>query len=191
MTNAELKEQFVDIAKTYIHREGIDDLLDFLEDTDFYTAPSSTKYHGAHEGGLLVHSLTVHDCMEKLTFVFDDILGFREGVEESVAIVALFHDLCKIGCYKTEMKNVKNKETGVWEQKPSYYFSEDMPLGSHGGKSCWMVQKFMDLSAKEAAAITAHMGAFENENCSKTYEKYPLAWLLHVADEMATFIYKE
>ena len=58
------KEQFLDIYKTNITRDGADKLLDFLENkSDFFTAPASTRFHGACEGGLLRHSLNVYECL--------------------------------------------------------------------------------------------------------------------------------
>ena len=58
------KEEFISIFKENITREGSDKLLDFLENrSDFFTAPASTRYHNAFEGGLLRHSLNVYHCL--------------------------------------------------------------------------------------------------------------------------------
>lgn len=180
---------FESLVSSDIGRDGIDDLMEWLRGSDFYTAPASTKYHGAHEGGLLDHSLAV----------YTQLLGLIEhyGMDheipiESAAICGLFHDVCKIGCYKTEMRWRKDS-SNRWEQYEVYRFDEDYPFGGHGSKSVYLIQYFMDLTPEEAAAINCHMGAYDMTTYSKpsaAYGTYPLAWLLHVADEAATFIDK-
>jgi HD superfamily phosphohydrolase YqeK len=162
----------------------------WIRESDFYTAPSSTKYHGSHEGGLLEHSLDVHDRICQLTDMFYDDGSIDNIEDESLAICALFHDVCKIGCYKTDMRWRKNSRN-QWEQYPTFKFDEDFPFGGHGSKSVYLIQHFMDLYPEEAAAINCHMGAYDMSTYSKpsaAFSAYPLAWLLHVADEAATHI---
>ena len=183
-----IKEEFLNIAKREICRDGIDSLLSWLEGTDFFTAPASGRYHGAFEGGLAMHSLNVYRRLR-------DLDKWYEGSDsqESIAIVALFHDLCKIGCYKVSSRNVKNDKTGQWEKVPFYKFEEDFPFGGHGSKSVYLVQHFMGLGPEEAAAINCHMGPWDRQDYGKpgeVFEHNRLAWLLHVADEAATYIDK-
>lgn len=183
----ELVGDFEQRVSDLIHRDGIEDLMGWLRSSDFYTAPASTRYHGAFEGGLLNHSLAVHDHLRGLV----DFYGLGEEIsDESVAICALFHDLCKVGCYRTEMRWRKDAQNR-WEQYPTYKFDEDFPFGGHGSKSVYLVQHFMRLEPEEAAAINCHMGAYDStsySNPSSAFSTYPLAWLLHVADEAATHI---
>lgn len=179
------KQEYLRIALENIKREGISELMAWIGSTDFFTAPASTKYHGAHEGGLLMHSLNVYSQLKKLCEFYD-----CEASPESIAIVALFHDLCKIGTYKTEMRWRKNDQN-QWEQYPTYVFNEDFAFGGHGSKSVYLVQHFMKLKPEEAAAINCHMGQWEATqygNPTAVYERSKLAWLLHVADEAASFI---
>lgn len=183
----ELKTEFEKAVRNSITREGIDDLMAWLEQTDFYTAPASTKFHGAFEGGLVMHSLNVYCQLKKLAQVYD-----LDASDESIAIVALFHDLCKVGCYKTEMR-WKKDENDKWVQYPVYKFDEDFAYGGHGSKSVYLVQSFMKLAPYEAAAINCHMGQFDAttySNPSEVYDRNPLAWLLHVADEATNYITK-
>lgn len=185
------KEQFKQIAKSTIKRPGIDDLLDWLENSDFYTAPASTRFHGSHEGGLVEHSLAVYTRLMGLT---DHYVAFCNASEESIAIVSLFHDLCKVNMYKVAVRNSKNEKTGVWEKVPYYTRAEDFAFGGHGSKSMYLVMHFMRLEPEEAVAINCHMGAWDNStysNPSEAYEQNPLAWLLHVADEAATYLDKK
>lgn len=179
------KEEFIKVAKDYIKRDGIDELLDWLEQTDFFTAPASTRYHGAFEGGLVLHSLNVFVQLRNLRRWYD-----CKASDESVAIVALLHDLCKVGCYKVELRWRKDAND-KWEQYPTYKFDEDFAYGGHGAKSVFLIQSFMRLTPDEAAAINCHMGQWDATTYSNPTEVYcrnKLAWLLHVADEAADFI---
>lgn len=186
-----VKEEFIRIASENIHRAGLADLLTWLESTDFYTAPASTRFHGAYEGGLAIHSLNVYVQLNQLAELYG--LGPDDGInnpDESIAIAALFHDLCKVGCYKTEMRWRKDKDQR-WEQYPTWKFEEDFAYGGHGSKSVFLVQSFMKLTPEEASAINCHMGQWDAttySNPTPVYERNKLAWLLHVADEAATYI---
>jgi len=176
-------------ARTAIKRKGLEDLLTYLHSTDFFTAPASTKYHGACEYGLVQHSLQVYENFWKIAPVY----GFTHTPEndESAAIVCLFHDICKANFYRTSYKNVKNDETGKWERVEFYTVDEQLPFGSHGGKSMYLVSKYMKLYEDEAMAIFHHMGAWDKSNYSdpgKAYSYSILAWLLHIADEAATYV---
>lgn len=176
------KERFLSLCKA-IQRPGISELLSWLEKSDFYTCPASTKYHGAYQGGLLEHSLNVYDELKRLMTAYPEI----EASEESIAIVSLFHDLCKVNFYATEKRNRKNAQ-GQWESYDAYMVKEKFCFGGHGSKSVFLVQQFMKLMPEEAAAINSHMGFSDNEYVGNVYEQFPLAWLVHVADEGATFI---
>lgn len=180
------KEKFIQIYTEYIHRPGADELLKWLETTDFYTAPASTRFHGDYTGGLCEHSVNVFEELVRLLKAYPEI----KVTGETAAIVTLLHDLCKIGCYKTELRN--KKVNGVWVQVPTYVFEEDFCYGGHGSKSVYLIQKYMNLTLEEAVAINCHMG-FSDRNpgdysLGNAYEQYPLAWLVHVADESATFV---
>ena len=188
MTN---KERFIDIFQTKIHREGARELLDFLlsDHCDFFTAPASTRYHGAYEGGLLEHSLNVYDCLcDQLARTrVKEVYGISYS-EESVAIVALLHDLCKVNFYKTSFRNVKD-ETGHWTSVPYYTIEDSLPYG-HGEKSVYIVSGYMRLTRDEAFAIRYHMGFSGPEDANqvgKALEMFPLASMLFMADMEASY----
>lgn len=179
-----LADDFVELLRT-TNRDGIEELIRYLqEETDFFTAPASTKYHGAFAGGLLMHSINV--CAELRLDPNSKVYP-----TETLIIVALLHDICKANCYRTEKRNVK--ENGGWVEKQIYVFEDELPLG-HGEKSLYLASKFIKLSNEEAAAIRWHMGAFDNafrggdRGLNAAYEKYPLAVLLHMADMRATYL---
>lgn len=182
----ENKEAFRGVISDTIHRSGIDALLAWIDSSDFFTAPASTCFHGAEEGGLCQHSLNVYHQLKKVAALY------APGMfsDETLAIVSLFHDLCKCGVYKTEMRNAKDS-SGQWVKVPFYKFDEDFSYGNHGGKSVYLTMRHICLSDEEAAAIQSHMGFAGESNItavSSVYEKNTLAWLLHVADEAATYV---
>ena len=180
------RARFVEIYNKNITRPGADRLLSWLETTDFFTAPASTRYHGACECGLVMHSLNVYDAMMQHFYT--------EGENaESYAICALLHDLCKANYYKLGTRNVKNEATGQWEKAPFYSVDDLFPYG-HGEKSVFLIERFMKLKVEEAVAIRWHMGGFDDAargGCfaiSEAYDKYPLAVKLHIADLQATYL---
>ena len=185
------KERFIEIYKQHIHREGADKLLDFLlsRHSDFFTAPASTRYHLAYEGGLCEHSLNVYDCL--CDYLQRDRVKQRYGLkysDESIAIVALLHDLCKINVYKPGTRNVKD-EFGKWQTIPSYDYDDQIPYG-HGEKSVYIISGYMRLTREEAFAIRYHMGFSGNEdpkNVGASFEKFPLAFALSTADMEASY----
>ena len=183
------KEDFLNIARTYIKREGIDQLLDYIErNTDFFFAPASTRFHLAEEGGLCQHTLNVYERLEKLMIMEYGEDGYNK---ESIAICALFHDICKTNYYKIDYRNVK--ENGVWVQRPYYTVEDLLPYG-HGEKSVYIINGFLRLTREEAIAINWHMGGFDKRvqggelSYSVAYSKYPLAVLLHLADVSASYL---
>ena len=157
--------------------------MKWLEKSDFYEAPASTRYHGAYKGGLVEHSMNVYEELNNLLPVYPMITCSKE----TKLIISLFHDLCKVNFYTTEKRNRKN-EIGKWESYDAYKIDEKFCFGGHGSKSVYIVQNFMKLKPEEAVSINCHMGAYDNSNVGNVYEKYPLAWLLHVADEAATYL---
>ena len=187
------KEEFISIYKENIKRGGADKLLEYLEKSDFFTAPSSTRFHGSYEGGLCQHSLNVYHCLKDyLSRPRTKELYGMDYSEETIAIVALLHDVCKVNFYTTEMRNKKN-EHGVWEQVPYYTINDRLPYG-HGEKSVYIISGFFygdnRLTRDEAFAIRYHMGfsGVEDKNSiGKALEMFPLALALNVADMEATY----
>lgn len=189
------KEEFIEIFKANITRDGADKLLDYLTNkSDFFTAPASARYHGAYAGGLCEHSLNVYHCL--VDYLRRERVQELYGLEysdESIAIVALLHDLCKIGCYKQSTRNVKD-ENGKWQTVPSYTFDDPLPYG-HGEKSVYIANGFIRLTREEAMAIRWHMGfsgTEDNRTVGQAFQKYPLAFALATADmEAAYFLENE
>jgi len=185
-----MKDEFIDLYKKHIKRSGSEDLLDYLlsSKSDFFDAPASTRFHLSKPGGLLEHSLNVYKCLKdylerpRVKEVYNLNIS-----EESVAIVALLHDLCKVNVYRKSFRNKKD-DKGNWVQVPSYDYNDDLPYG-HGEKSVYIISGFMKLTREESFAIRYHMGFSEtdNKNVGDAFSKFPLAFALSTADMEATY----
>lgn len=206
------KQAFISIARENISRPGIDRLLAYLDTTDFFTAPCSTKFHLNVKGGLCEHSLNVYKALLDIysaylikdnalpdstsTLAYDEALHKDNNVDdrsiiETLTIISLFHDLCKANYYKQEMKSVK--VGNAWTQQPVYVTDDQLPLG-HGEKSVILLEKFIDLSAEEMLAIRWHMSGFDNAvkggewSLSTAIQKTKLVAALQLADQIATHL---
>ena len=184
------KERFIEIYQKNIKREGADKLLEYLLASDFFQAPASARFHNSFDGGLCDHSLNVYDCLVSYldTSRAKETFGFSYS-DESIAIVALLHDLCKIAVYKKGFRNVKD-EKGQWQRVDTFEYDDQRPYG-HGEKSVYIISGYMRLTREEAFAIRYHMGySSEREdprNVSAAFEMFPLAFALSTADSEATY----
>ena len=162
-----MKKQFLKHFRRRIYRPGAEELLQWLETTNFFDAPASTQGHPVREGGLVEHSVHVYERLRRLY-----MLEFTDGEipypeqDESIAICGLLHNI---------------------------YMMDDFPYG-HGEKSVYIISSFMRLTPEEAMAIRWHRGFSDNEfragGCSvvNPFERYPLALLTHIADLQATYL---
>lgn len=181
------QEDFCSLLSSQVQRHGVDKLLEWLAGTDFFRAPASTRFHGACEQGLVMHSLNVYKAyMDRF---------YEEGVDnlESVTLCTLLHDLCKANYYKAGTRNVKNEATGQWEKVPTFNVEDQFPYG-HGEKSVFLIERFVRLKPAEAVAIRWHMGGFDDAArggswaISQAYDAYPMAVKLHMTDLTATYL---
>lgn len=183
------KERFLGLCSK-VKREGIADLVKWLESSDFFYAPASTRFHGSYAGGLLEHSLNVYDCLVKRMQHWEN----DTYDEESIIISALFHDVAKVNLYQKGTKNVKNQVTGKWETVETYQIEEKFPCGDHADKSIIVLQNFIKLKPEEIMAIAAHMGGWTSavkggsQFVGKIFETCQLAVHLHLADMEASYL---
>lgn len=193
-----MKDRFVELYQQLITRPGADKLLAWLETTDFFEAPASTRFHLSRPGGLVEHSIHVYNRLHDL-FVSErqnrenePFIELSDSEEETIAICGLLHDICKANFYAVEMRNRKN-EQGQWEKYPFYVVNDQLPYG-HGEKSVYIISGFMKLTREEAMAIRWHMGFSDNDfraggfSVGNAFEKFPLALLTHMADLQATYL---
>lgn len=178
----EHKKLFVELLKS-TNRGGIDKIISWLEETDFFEAPASTHYHENYIGGLVEHSLKVYDAYKKLK------TSFALDIEDkSIIIMSLLHDVCKTNCYIKSKKNVKVGQN--WITEDYFSFEDSTPIG-HGQKSViLLLQKGLELSELETFSIVAHMGTYDKSECfdsTITYNRNELSMWLHVADFISTY----
>ena len=182
-----MKQKYIELLKQ-TNRDGIENLLEFLEKTDFYTAPASTRFHGDYEGGLLEHSMKVYEILK---YKAKNNIMNMEWSEDTLIVTGLLHDLCKINFYKVDYRNAKNAK-GEWEKVPYYTIDDTIPYG-HGEKSVMMLTEYLKLTPEEKYAIRWHMGFSEPKEVYNTLgaalKRYPLALLLNEADLEATYFY--
>ena len=187
----EFKAEFIKVYNENIKREGADNLLDYLQNTsDFFVAPASGRRHNSFEGGLVIHSLNVYYRLKKLAQMqYGD--NYAEYIsDESIAIMALLHDVCKVNTYTVDYRN--QKIDGQWVQVPYYAYNNSLPYG-HGEKSVYIISGFMRLTRDEAMAINWHMGGFDprvngTSDMADAFAKFPNAVLLHSADLQASYL---
>lgn len=183
-----MKKKFIQLLRK-TNREGIEDLINFIEEkTDFFTAPASTRFHGSHEGGLLEHSMKVYEILDYK--IKNNVIDLHVP-EDTIIIVSLLHDICKVNFYKVDYRNAKNAR-GEWEKVPYYTIDDTIPYG-HGEKSVMMLTEYIKLTSEEKYSIRWHMGFSEPKevysSLGAAYKKYPLALLVNEADLEATYFY--
>lgn len=185
----ENKQKYLQLF-SQIKREGADKLLDYINSTDFFVAPASGRRHSNFEGGLCLHSLNVYERFKKLI-----ISEFGENYQarvsdESIAIIALLHDICKVNTYTVDYRN--QKVDGQWVQVPYFAYKNNLPYG-HGEKSVYIVSGFIRLTREEAMAINWHMGGYDpraqgSSDLMDAFTNFPLCVLFHIADLQATYL---
>ena len=185
-TVEENKQEFIEIIRNHVKRDGVEDLIDYLlNHSDFFTTPASGGRHSSFEGGLCYHKRFKKNIIQEYGENYQEIIS-----DESVAIIALLHDLCKVNTYTVDYRN--QKVEGQWVQVPYYAYNNSLPYG-HGEKSVYIANGFIRLTREEAMAINWHMGGFDprvqsSTDMSEAYSRFPVAVLFHVSDLEATYL---
>lgn len=198
-----LKQEYISLLKS-TNVEGIDNLLAWLETSDFFEAPSSSIYHGACKGGLLRHSLNVYNAAIKIKNDMAMSLALPEKKiseipDKSIIIAALLHDLCKVNYYQPVVKMWKDDSAPYgqqWKKYMGYEINDKFPMG-HGEKSVLIAQQFIRLTGEEMLAMRWHMGMTDPGAYLSPYEKpalmkaindIPLVMIIMQADAFASFM---
>ena len=191
-----MKDRIVNLLAG-VDRSGMDKVIDYLNKSDFFTAPASTRYHGNFEGGLAEHSYNVYQLFKLKNEQYNLKLP-----EETVIIAALLHDFCKTDFYKKGIKNVKQgkkinyrgQEVDNWVEKEVWEVEDSYPIG-HGEKSVILLQQLIPLTFEEIMLIRWHMGGFEAKENAMTmynaYKMFPACVALHSADMEASYLLEE
>ena len=181
-----------------VKRDGIENLSSYLSnETDFFTAPASTKYHSNFEGGLVEHSLRVFSLLQEKNRSFNLKIPY-----ESIIICGLLHDICKCNFYVKGFRNViegkklnwKGEEVDNWVRKEVWRVEDKFPIG-HSEKSIIQIMKFINLTDLEIMMIRWHMGFTEPkekyQDLHNALNLYPQIIALHTADVEAAFLLEE
>lgn len=193
--------QFLSLVNS-IEREGINKALltRQLLESDFFYAPASGNYHNSYVGGLCEHSLNVYFNLVELCKKF-----LPDCDENTIKIVALFHDFSKMNYYTKEIKNKKvysdkgSKSDSMgkydWVSYESFTkrdVKDRFMIGNHEENSAFMTNTFIPLTDEEYCAIIHHHGSVgydsTKQNPAEFWTKYPLSLLLYQADCIAAFI---
>lgn len=191
----EEKFEYIKNLLLSFNREGMNKIIEYLQNSDFIYAPSSTKFHSNYQGGLMDHSLLVMSTALRLRKVTINMNPELESylTEESVIISSLLHDICKIGFYVTKEK-WKKDENDKWISYIGYDVSDTFPIG-HGEKSVIILQELgLKLTMEEMLAIRYHMGLWSTTvDCGDTSRAYfralemcPLLCIIQNADFMSS-----
>lgn len=205
-------KEIVTALMSKVNRDGVLNLLNFIDKHGYYTAPASTRFHGNYEGGLAEHSINV--C----AMLYRENKANNGGLtDENIIVCSLMHDLCKLDFYTTEIKNVKTyitddnrnelkgymvkyeKVNGVerpfcWVPTESYSVDEQLPL-PHGPKSVYILKGYIDVKREEALMISWHMGPYANlasepYGFNNAVEHQTSIALMYVADFLASSLYE-
>ena len=190
-TIEEYRNEYIELFKKNITREGADALLDYLQNhSDFFSAPASGRRHSSYEGGLVVHSLNTYNRFKnKVVLEYGE--DYQQTIsDESIAIISLLHDVCKVNTYTVDYRN--QKVDGQWIQVPYYAYNNSLPYG-HGEKSVYIISGFMRLTREEAMAINWHMGGFDprsqmGTDMGEAFSRFPIAVLFHTSDLEASYL---
>ena len=190
-TVEDYKNEYIELFKKHITREGANALLDYLQNqSDFFLAPASGRRHSSFEGGLCYHSLNTYKRL-KNNVILEYGENYQQKIsDESIAIISLLHDVCKVNTYTVDYRN--QKVDGQWIQVPYFAYNNSLPYG-HGEKSVYIISGFMRLTREEAMAINWHMGGFDprsqmGTDMSEAFSRFPIAVLFHVSDLEATYL---
>lgn len=191
----ENKKEIISLLQS-TQREGIECIISFLENSDFFSAPASSKYHNNFDGGLADHSLKVYKTFKKLNEIFNK--GKNTIKEDSIIITALLHDLCKVNYYEIGKKNIcKGKDANgykIWEAQDVWDVKDKLGLG-HGEKSIILIlENGIKLTDFEKYTIRWHMNLPESYEDRMAYnaakEQCPNMILLHIADLISSSLYE-
>lgn len=197
------RETYIKLLRS-TKREGIENLIDFLENSDFFIAPASTIYHNCFEGGLCRHSLDVYINLLNLKGLYMDDPRVQAIPQESYIITALLHDLSKTNFYEPYVQNKKlytpngskYDELGAydWVSISSYKVKEPQLrfVGlDHCVNSVLIAEQYINMTLEEKVSVYSHHATFNsatnNKDLSEIYTRYQLALLLHMADLVTTY----
>lgn len=197
MKTEDCKQAFLELLRS-TNRDGVEDVIEELENIGFFQAPASAGHHLNVAGGLVQHSLNTARAALKIWEGMKDLEPTleREVQRDNIIIASLLHDVCKSDIYFRTVKKKKNA-LGQWEDNEGYKVSyKNLPIG-HGEKSVIMLLCYgLEITEAEMLAIRWHMGPFglnfnsfeEMRNYDTANTLHPLVSIVHAADCLAAHI---
>lgn len=180
MTIEEMKTEFFNLVWG-LDRKGKQSLLEWLDESNFYKAPASTRYHLAEAGGLLEHSLNV--C--NLALDINHSLGSPVD-RDTIILVSLFHDLGKHNAFNKDYYAEKPLlKSGLPPAQP-YEKNKNLVPIPHEVLSIQILNKFIELTEDETWAILHHNGMYGDLKYSLQGKETKLQMILHFADMWAS-----
>lgn len=182
------KNKIINLLKS-CNRDGISDLINFLESSDFFTAPASQYFHANHPSGLAFHSYSLYTIASAYNKMHK-----LDIPEESIIIASICHDLCKIGNYNLETKYKKDKNN-KWQSYLTYG-NNNLSQCQHGPQSALMASRYIKLTEMEEQAICWHMSSYgqsdvDNRMMNKSMDKHPLVLIIQQADMASAHFYEK
>lgn len=170
-----------------VKRDGIEDLVDYLDEIGFYTAPASTRFHGASVGALAQHSLNVMNCGRTLAIAW---MGKKwyQAHQDSITICALLHDLGKAGQFGKPLYIENILKSGKPSDAQPFKSNDDLKTLPHEIVSVVEATKFIDLTEEEQRAIAWHNGLYGLFKYDIQGKEDELYMIIHFADMWASRI---
>ncbi len=190
-----MKDRIIRIL-TDTGRNGIDQLIDYMDEGGYFEAPCSSGRHMAKAGGLAEHSANVYEIMISLDMAFGAELNYH-----SIAICAFLHDLGKMGQYgkpgyipnmlKGRATKANPDPEPYQSEKKPYISNPDLLYVDHEVRSIAIVSRFIELTEEEQQAILWHNGLYGPFKYEIQGKETPLYMLLHFADMWASRVIEE
>jgi hypothetical protein len=162
-------------------REGMGDLVKYMEEIGFFSAPCSGGNHLCCEFGLVHHTRNVMLAAENIGYALLGKVKYPE-IRDSVIIAAALHDLGKCGDYGKQMYVPNILKSGKASEAKPYKRNPDLLPIDHATRSIKLATLFIDLTEDEEFAIRYHDGLYETANYGVKGHETPLYLILHYAD---------
>ena len=172
LTKEEIQENKNKIIRLLLStdRKGMGNVLEFLEENNFFEMPSSLSRHHNWNGGLAQLCLGVYERLSETG---------KSLPSDSIILTSFLHDICKV-------RKLYKDKSGEWNERKE----DELHIPGHGYRSVKILEKLgLDLSPEEKRAIRWHMGGWKIGEKSKEEireffgtKKSDLWRLLHNAD---------
>ena len=182
-----MKNRIIQLLKE-TGREGIENLIQYMEDSGFFEAPASTQYHGAKDGALAEHSLKVCELAHQIG---EKLLGAEYNLyADSITLCALLHDLGKAGQYNKPLYVANILKSGKQSDSKPYMKNKELLPVEHEVVSVIEATRWINLEEEEQLAILWHNGLYGDFRYHIQGNETKLYMIIHWADMWASRVYE-